>query len=125
VEEQKMPVKGSVYVEMREIETGRGFSLTLPYPPRSGNHQHGHRGKAVFLQPEVIQWRAEVRAIGDLQLGRKWKPLYGPLRAMYVITYPDKRKRDRGNVEKVVDDALQPWAIIDDCQIVEWKGRRR
>ena len=115
---------GSVYVDMHEMATGRGFGLSLPYPPRSGNHQHGHRGRIVFLRPEVLAWRAAVKAAGIAHLGPDWVPLSGPLRAQYIIEYPDKRKRDRGNVEKVVDDALQPWAIADDCQIWEWYGSK-
>jgi crossover junction endodeoxyribonuclease RusA len=52
------------------------------------------------------------------------RPLAGEVSFTIWIYLPDRRRRDRDNIEKAVQDALNGVAWIDDSQVREWHGRR-
>lgn len=95
--------------------------LTLPYPPTI-NHAYKHvrrNGKPTVLKTadtEAFQW--QVRAIVAREGAQRH--LHGRLSVKYVVSPPDRRRRDIANVEKVLSDALQYAGVYhDDAQIDE------
>ena len=83
------------------------FSLVLPWPP-SVNHSHAGDH---HLQPETRAFR---RQVANLALVGRIKPLAGRM-ALSVVAYPpDRRRRDLGNLEKQISDALQHAGLIAD-----------
>lgn len=97
------------------------FSATIPFPPTSGNHQYRHSGKRTFLIPSISAYRLQVQ-----HLCKGCVRFDVPVYVKYLITLPDKRKRDIGNILKVVDDALQFAGVFqDDSQIIEISARKQ
>jgi len=91
--------------------------LTLPWPPRSGNHQHGQRSGKRYLTPDVRAYRAEVWAL----LARVSRP-EGRVGLRFTLYPPDRRARDGDNVLKVVMDALVAggWLPDDSNKTIAW-----
>jgi crossover junction endodeoxyribonuclease RusA len=86
--------------------------MELPYPPASGNHQHGMRrdGKR-FTLPVIAAYRSSVYMAF---LAARGVRVSGAVRVMMDLHPPDARRRDSDNVEKVVFDALTRAGVIDD-----------
>ena len=88
--------------------------VVLPFPPTTGNHQHiqARNGKR-FLRPDVVAWRGAVAH--EVFSGNVSFLGYEPLKMELRAYMPDKRRRDLGNIEKLVSDALQlSSAILND-----------
>jgi crossover junction endodeoxyribonuclease RusA len=95
------------------------LELTLPYPP-SANHYKGitcQKGKAkTYLKTKAKQYH---NLIQELTINTPTIPPI-PTKATIITHPPDNRKRDLGNVEKVLLDSLQRAGILpDDAQINE------
>ena len=110
------------------------MNFTIPYPPTSGNHQHGSRGAQRFMTPEMRTWRFAVqRKIADERMayGGQYRLEGGRYRVVMIVAVPDARRRDLDNVAKVVLDAISdskdgdfaglPGVIDDDCRVDELK----
>lgn len=113
--------------------------LILPYPI-SGNRYWRHtvvRGRAVtYVSSEAKKYREEVALAFSRAFGAR-APLTGPLamtlslhghrpidwakrqRKEGALWWLDAKSIDLGNAEKVLADALQGLAYVDDKQIVE------
>jgi crossover junction endodeoxyribonuclease RusA len=95
------------------------IEIELPWPPTTGNHQHGKRaGGGAFVRPEVESYRTEVkRALA----GRKAPA--GGISVSWLLAPPDRRAVDFDNVSKVVADAItraEFWP--DDSNLVIRRG---
>jgi crossover junction endodeoxyribonuclease RusA len=88
-------------------------TLKLPFPP-SVNHSHHYANKRKFVSKKTKEFREAVQE-AVIELGEK---LYGRL-AMFITLYPpDKRRRDIGNYEKQLTDAIMLAGLfLDDEQI--------
>ena len=94
------------------------LTVTLPYPP-SANRYWRHcviNGRvSVYLSGEAKKYKRDIAVIG-LSLG--CKPLEGRVRFTAKVFRP-RKSGDLMNREKVLCDALQQVAYIDDSQITE------
>ena len=94
----------------------RRYEFSLPWPPsvnRIWRSWHGH----VALQKDARRFRELVVA-----LVRGVEPLSGDLRLSVDFHPPNLRRRDLGNCEKALSDALQAGGVFkDDFQIKEMR----
>lgn len=113
------------------------MNFTIPFPPHSGNHQHGARGAQRFMSPEMRSWRRAVQRKIDEErkaYGGEYRLENGRYRVDMIVAVPDARRRDLDNVAKVVLDAISDrrdefgirvvGAIDDDCRVDELKLHR-
>ncbi len=95
--------------------------LILPLPP-STNSVYRHRavGKRsmMYMTKEGKAYKAAVVAAASL-----CRPEIGPVR-VHMDVYLPRRAGDLANREKLVLDALQGYAYVDDKQIVELEMRK-
>lgn len=87
--------------------------LELPYPP-SVNRAYRAVGGRVLLSGVGRRYKATVAALCRQQGAR---PLLGRLRMTVRASAPDRRRRDLGNLDKLLADALEGYAYDDDSQI--------
>lgn len=132
---------------MTEMRAGYGASgggiIDLPWPP-SLNHLYRRAGAPRLckacgntVQPVCPTCRAVLRGGTGLRLsaeGQAWKDeaivyfrqcpqIERPLRIAVYVTPPDKRRRDIGNLEKLLGDSLSAAWDFDDrmgAGINEW-----
>ena len=108
------------------------MNFVIPFPPHSGNHQHGARGAQRFMSPEMRTWRNAVQRKIDEErkaYGGEYRLENGRYRVVMIVAVPDARRRDLDNVAKVVLDAVSDQkgkyalpilgAIDDDCRVDE------
>jgi len=89
-------------------------NVTLSYPP-SGNRYWRHVGTRVVLSAEARAYKADVACI----MMEAWiEPTTLPVR-LEVHVYRPRRAGDLDNTLKVLCDALNGYAWVDDKQIVE------
>lgn len=94
------------------------IAFTIPYPPLSGNHQHrAARNGGRFLDARVVAWRRLVWYAAHQADARGKFP--GAVAVLYRVCAPDVKRRDLGNVEKVVSDALQTAGVIVDDNLID------
>lgn len=94
------------------------IAFTIPYPPLSGNHQHkAAAGGGRILEARVRSWRKEVWYAAHAAGARN--RFMGAVAVVYRTFAPDRKRRDLGNVEKVVSDALQTAAVIVDDVLID------
>ena len=98
--------------------------LTLPYPVSVNRIWRGS-GKRVYRSPEYEAWIAQAGLQWMIQRPSQPKTIKGSYTLRIVPNRPDKRRRDLGNLEKVVSDFLQSAGIVeDDCLaeriLLEW-----
>lgn len=104
------------------LAVGQWFEYTLPWPPRSGNHRNGMRGKRFFPVKEMVEWTKRVAEAIEAAGG---SVLSGRLTVEARVFAPDVRKRDIDNIVKVIGDALKrEGAINDDGDIDDVHFRR-
>lgn len=96
------------------------MKIVLPYPPSSNRYWKVWRGRAV-VSAEAKQYKQGVR-LRALTEGHR-KPLEGPV-VLSLVVYRPRRAGDLSNRIKVLEDALNGIAWIDDKQIVELHARR-
>lgn len=85
--------------------------IELPYPP-SVNHYLGRSqngGVRVKNEVKAFNWQVKCACVGKPKFGRKV--------AMIVdVWFPDNRRRDMGNLDKCLMDALiKAGVIVDDA----------
>lgn len=110
-----LPAGPGIWVDLSPESGSPCYRFWVGFPPTTGNHQHGHNGKSVFLRFEVRRYRDQIASLAWSVMA---KPLSGPVRAIYLIFMPNNRKRDRGNVLKVLEDALNGYFFEDDSNVL-------
>ena len=105
------------------MNSAKEYKILFPFPFRSGNHSTGRKGKQHFTVKAVRLYRLAVRSqlekicnqFPDLKLKL---PIRHKLDIELMIFPPDRRKRDKDNIEKVFQDALTKAGFwIDDYLI--------
>ena len=95
------------------------ITLEIPYPPSVNSiYRHAVRGKhsVMFMTDKGKKYQQVIRAI-MLEQG---SPRFGLARLHIVVEAfpPDRRKRDLGNLDKVLMDSLEKAQVFeDDSQI--------
>ncbi|MFN3858145.1 MAG: RusA family crossover junction endodeoxyribonuclease [Caulobacter sp.] len=88
------------------------ISVTLPFPPSTNRLWRSVNGRNI-KSAEYREW--EARAVAGLGR-RNAPPLTGPYSILFNCERPDRRRRDLGNLEKALSDALVTGKVIaDDC----------
>lgn len=89
------------------------IQVTLPFPI-SVNRIWRSKGKSVYRSPAYVQWLKQAGLAWLTQRPTsKYKRIEGPY-ALHAVFYPpDKRHRDLGNLEKVIQDFAQSVGIIE------------
>lgn len=89
--------------------------LDFPFPP-SVNHYLGSRGYHRYKTPRAKVFDSEVYAI---VLGAKANLMLDkPLAVWYQYWFPDRRKRDVANYEKVLTDSMVSASVMVDDHII-------
>ena len=97
--------------------------LELPYPP-SCNHYYRHVGHKVLISRAGRRYREDV--MGLVLVANPMRPVFGRLSLWVDVYPPDRRKRDIGNLDKCLADALQYAGLfMDDEQIDDLRYTRR
>lgn len=108
----------------RELESRPGpagpITVVLPMPP-SANRYWRHWGARPVVSPEALEYKATV-GLCALAAGIT-TPFTGPV-ALSLEVYRAIKKGDLSNRVKVLEDALQGHAYLDDDQVVEIHCRR-
>ncbi|QRK08087.1 RusA family crossover junction endodeoxyribonuclease [Archangium violaceum] len=94
--------------------------LTLPYPPSANTYWKPARGRGLVPSDEARRYKA---AVAQLAKANGVQPLKGPVR-LTLRAYRPRRVGDLDNLRKVLLDALQGWAFLDDDQVSEDHGYR-
>lgn len=95
-------------------ETDR-FIIDLPFPP-SVNHYLGRRGYQSYKTPKAKVFNSEVYAI--VLNARANLNLDTPLAVWYQYWFPDRRKRDVANYEKVLTDSMVTANVMVDDYLI-------
>jgi len=94
------------------------LTFTLPYPP-SVNALYRNVpkvGRVKTKATEAFNFQAALALAGQRANGIK-----GTVNVTYEVgRFPDKRRRDVGNYEKALSDALVANGIIEDDSLIEW-----
>ena len=96
------------------------YAIRLPYPPSSNRYWRNFRGRMV-KSTDARRYDAEVKALA--RLAGVFDPIEGPV-SVRVDIYRARAMGDLDNRAKVLLDALQGIAYVDDKQIVEIHSRR-
>jgi crossover junction endodeoxyribonuclease RusA len=90
------------------------ITIDLPYPVSMNRIWRGS-GKHVYRSPEYINWLTQAGFAWMTQKSKsKTKRIEGEYEFHATVYPPDKRKRDLGNLEKVLQDFAQQAGIIED-----------
>ena len=100
--------------DFKQSETDR-LTLELPFPP-SVNHYLGRRGHQTYKTAKAKAYNSEVYAL-VLQARANLK-LDAPLTVWYQYWFPDKRKRDVANYEKVLTDSMVTANVMVDDHLI-------
>lgn len=88
------------------------FSIVLPYPPSANRLWKFRGGRRPYKSKQYTDWTNKVLI---LCLGKK-KFISGHYHIMIEAGRPDRRRRDLGNLEKPISDAMQEAGVVgDDC----------
>lgn len=89
------------------------ISLSLPYPPSANGLWRAVNGRTISSRA-YRQWMKT--ALADIAQAHERPTIEGPYSLTIVARRPDKRRRDIGNIEKGISDALVHGRVIsDDC----------
>ncbi|NOK06678.1 MULTISPECIES: RusA family crossover junction endodeoxyribonuclease [Myxococcus] len=94
--------------------------LTLPYPPSANTYWKPSKGRGLVPSDEAERYKA---AVAHVAARAKVQPLFGPVR-LTVTVYRPKRMGDLDNTLKVLNDALNGVAWLDDEQVVHIDATR-
>ena len=100
--------------DWKQSETQR-LTLEFSFPP-SVNHYLGRRGHHTYKTAEAKAYNAEVYAL-VLQAHAAIK-LDTPLAVWYQYWFPDRRKRDVANYEKVLTDSMVTANVMVDDHLI-------
>ncbi|QSQ17214.1 RusA family crossover junction endodeoxyribonuclease [Myxococcus landrumensis] len=95
--------------------------MTLPYPPSANAYWRAARGRGLVPSAQATAYKAAVaRAVANARV----RPLAGPVR-MHVVVYRPRQTGDLDNALKVLCDALNGAAWLDDEQVVKLLAVRK
>jgi crossover junction endodeoxyribonuclease RusA len=100
--------------DFKQSETDR-LILEFSFPP-SVNHYLGRRGHHTYKTAQAKAYNAEVYAL-VLQAHAALR-LDTPLTVWYQYWFPDKRKRDVANYEKVLTDSMVTANVMVDDHLI-------
>lgn len=104
------------------LTDGAQIQLTLPWPPTANTYWRRNGGR-YFISAAGQRFRrrvAEVAVIEGLQT-----KLGGRIRMQVTCYPPDRRKRDLGNLDKSLADALEHAGVIEDDSLIDDLRYRR
>lgn len=107
------------WVELPDPGTGPGLRLVLPYPPSANAYWRIVPKRGLVPSDEAKRYKLVV----SLMLIR-CRALMGELVVSGTV-YRPQASGDLGNRMKVLEDALQGLAYLDDGQIAEYRSLRR
>lgn len=95
--------------------------LRMDYPPSANRLWRYVSGRAI----KSAEYRAWLTAQSWKLLAQKEATVSGPYVIHFMVCRPDKRKRDLGNLEKALHDAIVAAGFVDDDSLaqkitVEW-----
>lgn len=90
--------------------------LELPLPPSANRYWRVFRNRVV-KSVEARAYQLKVKLLALTQIGKP-KPFEGPC-ALIISIFRARRRGDLGNFLKVVEDAIQGVAFVDDEQVDE------
>ncbi len=93
--------------------------LTLPYPPSANEYWVPAPGRGLVPSKTSLVYKATVR-----RLCAGVRPLFGDV-VLSGVVYRPRAVGDLGNRLKVLEDALQGVAYLDDDQVCEYRSLRR
>lgn len=105
------------------------IEFSLPWAPSMNRIWRAGRGR-VYRSAEYIAWLNEAQIQWLLQRPKLMhRKITGEYKILIDFFPPDKRRRDMGNLEKVVSDFCQAAGIIEDdslCRDIHlvWKEQR-
>lgn len=79
------------------------IKITLPHGP-SSNHYMGRCGNRSYLKKGAIEYHKKVAY--EIARQRLNRACSGPVHVVYEVWHPDHRRRDLGNLDKVMSDSL-------------------
>ncbi|GHG79592.1 hypothetical protein GCM10012319_31610 [Comamonas sp. KCTC 72670] len=88
--------------------------LTLPYPPSANTYWKPSKGRGLVPSDEAKAYKADVARVAALA---KARPLFGAVQVV-VTVYRPRASGDLDNTLKVLNDALNGLAWLDDEQVV-------
>lgn len=91
-------------------------SLTLPYPPTVNHLYTNVPGRGRVKSAHYKRWCEEAGWEARRQRAGK---VAGPYALYITACRPDARKRDLGNLEKPISDALKTAGVIEDDHLCE------
>lgn len=102
-------------------------STSLPWPPSTNNAYLVRNGRKV----KTTEARAYAReVVYHVSTKKDWRAVKNevrtgtPLKVTITAHYPDNRRRDLANLEKLATDAIFEWLGVDDSQIMDLRLRR-
>jgi len=115
-----------VWLQGLRVAAGEEEAVTLPIsfevPGCPVPKQRPRFGRGKTYTPKATEdYERKVRFYA---LAAGLRPLRGDVTFSVLIYLPDRRRRDRDNIEKAIQDALNGVAWQDDSQVAEWHGRR-
>ncbi|QQR46560.1 RusA family crossover junction endodeoxyribonuclease [Myxococcus xanthus] len=94
--------------------------LVLPFPPSTNEYWRAARGRGMVPSHKAEAYKARVARAATLA---RAQPLHGPVR-LFVTVYRPRRVGDLDNYLKVLNDALNGLAWLDDEQVVRLEASR-
>lgn len=91
------------------------LTINLPFPP-SVNHYLGRHGYRSYKTPKAKVFDSEVYAI--VLTSKANKNYDVPVKVWYQYWFPDRRRRDVANYEKVLSDALVTAGVMLDDHLI-------
>lgn len=98
------------------------MKVTLPYPPSGNRMWRLFRGRAV-KSAKVVTYNRLVAQAFRCTLGPRCVPIQGPVAVRLEIHRP-MRRGDLDNRVKVLLDAMEGLAFVDDEQVAHLEARR-
>lgn len=97
------------------------YIIQLDFLPPSSNHTYFRsNNKRMFMSKEGHVFKESVGWIA-----RKCEPIKGEVEVDVTFYFPDKRRRDAQNLEKLTWDSLEGYCYLDDKQIAERHVHRK
>lgn len=96
------------------------LALTLPFPPSANEYWRSAPGRGPVPSKAAMQYKAQV---AQHAASRGFLPLVGPV-TVCITAYRPRRTGDLDNVLKVLHDALNEVAWLDDDQVVRLEATR-
>lgn len=94
--------------------------LKLPYPPRTGNTATRHARGRHYTPADLVAYRRHVALEVLRQVPAHERPLTGKVDLEILPTPPDRRRRDKENLVKPLNDALTHAGLwSDDSQVAD------